>query len=373
MQVTTPADCRPTPLYMHVLAFLLVCLLPCLTTWAVAESQRAVLLCAAAILLPRVLGALNMSKVVNDIMLAWYWNVVFVVCICSPFFIVMVCYLQPKCSILALTWLTYSRFLSRPDLNRSAPWREFAEREWGYHAFRRFLSLRLHVDPSVRERPPESPLLISVHPHGIASDYRILMDGMLYHALPGRTVLTLVASVLFWLPLVRELCVWTRCIDASKKVAERALRRGDSLMVIPGGEAEQIRTRKGVEEVLLAKRFGFVKLALAHSAALVPCYCFGCVDLYDTYDYLHAPREALRKHLGICLPLYRGSFGMLPRRVPLDMVFGPPIDLPPPATPGKPTDEEVAQAHARYVAALKDLFDKHKTEFGFGTRQLNVV
>ena len=30
----------------------------------------------------------------------------------------------------------------------------------------------------------------------------------------------------------------------------------------------------------LAKRLGFVKLALQHSAALVPCYAFGVVDLY---------------------------------------------------------------------------------------------
>ena len=59
------------------------------------------------------------------------------------------------------------------------------------------------------------------------------MDGLLYEALPGRKVVTLAASVLFTLPLVRELCLWTRCIDASKKVASRALSRGLSLQVPP--------------------------------------------------------------------------------------------------------------------------------------------
>lgn len=140
-------------------------------------------------------------------------------------------------------------------------------------------------------------------------------------------MLTLVASVLFWIPLVRELSVWTRCIDASKPVAERALRNGSSLMVIPGGEAEQIATKCGQEEVKLLKRYGFVKLALAHGAALVPCYVFGCVDLYSTYSYLHGPREFLRKRFGVCVPLYLGSAGMLPRQVPMDMCYGEPLEL----------------------------------------------
>ena len=297
------------------------------------------------------------------------------VCFISPILNGVICYHQPWYCLACGAWLLWHRVVVRPDLaaDGKAAWRLFAECERGYHAFRDFVSLRLHLAPSLRERPTDAPVIIGVHPHGITSDYRILMDGMLYHALPGRTILTLVASVLFWIPLVRELCVWTRCIDASKPVAERALRKRLSLMVIPGGEAEQIATKQGHEAVKLHGRYGFVKLALAHNAALVPCYVFGCVDLYTTYDFLHAPREFLRKKLGVCVPLYQGSLGMLPQRVPLDMVFGEPLELPPPATPGKPTDEEVVCAHAAYVAALRALFDEHKAEFGFGARQLSVV
>lgn len=141
-------------------------------------------------------------------------------------------------------------------------------------------------------------MVLAVHPHGVASDYRILLDGMLYYALPKREVLTLSASVLFAIPMVRELALWTRCIDARKSVAARALKK-HSLMVIPGGEQEQIRTVQGREEVFLSKRMGFIKLALEQQAAVVPCYAFGCVDLYATYnDFLFSPREWLRKMLG---------------------------------------------------------------------------
>jgi 2-acylglycerol O-acyltransferase 2 len=196
------------------------------------------------------------------------------------------------------------------------------------------------------------------------------MDGILYEALPGRQVLTLAASVLFQLPLVRELALWTRCIDASKPVAMRALKAGNSLMVLPGGTMEQIRTQFGQEEVHL--RPSFVKLALEAGTALVPCYVFGCVDLYKTSSALFSLRERIRKSFGACIPLYSGSVGVLPRRVPLDVVFGEPLEFEPCAQPGKATDEEVGVALRAYVEALERLFDEHKGSFGYADRKLRI-
>ena len=58
-------------------------------------------------------------------------------------------------------------------------------REWGYRAFRRHSHLRLHAHAALRARDPAAPVVIGVHPHGVASDYRIIVDGLLYDALPG--------------------------------------------------------------------------------------------------------------------------------------------------------------------------------------------
>ena len=370
-------DCAPTPPHLHFIAFFIVSSPLCFCAYAVTDSAAVVAACAALVGLPRLLCALTSPAalpVAHTAALAVYWNLVMAICFLSPIFLGLACYARPPLCACVVAWLVWTKVVHRPEMKgEAAPWREFAECEWGYHAFRRFLSLRLHIDDALRARPPEQPVIIGVHPHGIASDYRILMDGMLYSALPGRPVLTLAASVLFHLPLVRELCVWTRCIDASKPVAERALRKRNSLMIIVGGEAEQIGTRYGIEEVVLQNRYGFVKLALAHGCALVPVYCFGCVDCYWTWsNVLRGPREALRKRLGVCLPLYAGSFGVLPLRVPLDMVFGAPLELTPPVTPGKPTEEEVAMAHAQYIAALVALFNQQKSAFGYAERELSV-
>ena len=103
-------------------------------------------------------------------------------------------------------------------------------------------------------------------------------------------------------------------------------------------------TRTGVEEVLLARRAGFVKLALSRGsaapppvcgtrrvsedasptcvpsgAALVPCYAFGTVDLYSVSGSQHGANSqgllwTLHKRFGVALPRYSGSCGFLPKR-----------------------------------------------------------
>ena len=166
----------------------------------------------------------------------------------------------------------HNRVLHRPDLADGQPWAHFTKHDWAIVTLRRFLRLRFHVSKILREHPPNKPVVIGVHPHGVAADYRVAMESMLHEAMPGRRCFVLAASLLFALPLVRELVLWTRCIDARKAV-------GHSLLVVPGGEAEQ--------ELYLA-RIGFVKLAMQHGAALVPCYAFGTVDLYDVSPAQHA-------------------------------------------------------------------------------------
>jgi len=308
---------------------------------------------------------------------ALYWNMVYPLFFGSPLFIALSVSVWPRaCGAAALLYVVAVKLLVRPDLADSSAWPFFSQRDWGLRALRQYLRLRLHVSEKLIARPAAQPVIIGIHPHGIAADYRMAIDGLLYAALPGRTVLALAASVLFSLPFVRELCLWTRCIDASKKVAARALRKGRSLLVIPGGEAEQMRTMPGVEEVYLAKRLGFVKLALQHSAALVPCYAFGVVDLYRVTPAQHrsnaqGARWTLSKKYGVAVPSYSGSLGFLPTRVPNDLVLGEPLELQC-ATPGEPTDAEVQAAHAAYVAALRALFDAHKADFGYADRQLVV-
>mmetsp|Transcript_47589 Transcript_47589/g.112655 ORF Transcript_47589/g.112655 Transcript_47589/m.112655 type:complete len:118 (-) Transcript_47589:191-544(-) len=117
---------------------------------------------------------------------------------------------------------------------------------------------------------------------------------------------------------------------------------------------------------------------MEHGVPLVPVYVFGCSDLYYTSSFLMSLRMWLVKNLRVALPIYWGGWGLcyypnpsgFPLPVPQNVVFGDPIEVP---HTEKPTKEQVAAAHATFVAALIALFDQHKAQFNAADRTLEVL
>eukprot|EP00536_Pseudo-nitzschia_multiseries_P016343 jgi/Psemu1/299240/fgenesh1_pm.1081_\ len=268
----------------------------------------------------------------------------------------------------------------RPD---GGVWRKFSERYFFPSTIhRRYLNLSFHkpLPPQLVEAEslPDAQFILAAFPHGCNSDFRLLMDGIMREVFPNLVrndkIRSLAASVLFWIPVVREISLWTGCIDASRPVAEAALKKGKSLIILPGGEAEQIRTQHGRETIYLKNRKGFVKLALRHGIPLVPVYVFGCSDSYYTYSKtLHGLRMWLVKNFGICITLCSGLWGnpLCPLPKTTTIVMGRPIRFA--QRRENPTDEELDRAHAIFVRELSVLFETHKTEFGYGNRTLEII
>lgn len=313
------------------------------------------------------------------------------------------CALFYACAFSALNYimlpLLFSYYLINsmlnPEKRDGKPWEAFARYFPPIVATRKMLSLRVELPQksgSMSEKAMEEHLdsegapayVMGVHPHGVAADYRVLMEGMFYDAFPAlakrKGWRVLAANVLFQLPIVREISLWTGCVDAGRRTAARTLSKGRTVVVIPGGEAEQLRTKFGEERIYLKKRFGFVSLAVEHGASLVPMYVFGCTDLYYTSSALFGLRDAIRKHLKVCIPIFWGDFGLSPRRVKTTIVVGDPIPVarmakPPKDAPAAEQDafrSRVQQAHSAYVAAVKALFDEHKGRLGYGDRTLYI-
>lgn len=227
------------------------------------------------------------------------------------------------------------------------------------------------------EKKPNAQFMFSVFPHGVNSEYRICMDGMLDQVLPnvGGKVRVLVATVLFRIPYVREVALWTGCVDARRKVAEGVIARGRSILVVPGGEAEQIRTTRGREIVYLKNRKGFIKLAMQKGVPVVPVYVFGASDMYLTSHAFFGPRHWLMKTFGICIPLAIGKFGspFCPLPVKNTIVFGKPLVF-----ERKDKDDivslaELDAAHGLFCRSLRELFDEHKARVGYGDRELEML
>lgn len=266
------------------------------------------------------------------------------------------------------------------DTKRRRAWPAFSLRFWLLKFMREYFPQRVHVPngfPALKAEEKDAAsqqYLFALHPHGCMSEYRLLLDGQLLELLPGlggRQVCWLAASVLFRLPMAREFCLWSGCVDAGRATAERMLKAGHSVGVIPGGEHEQLLTTYGQEIVYVKKRLGFVKLALRFGVPLVPCYVFGVSDLYKTSSFLIGTRMALVKMLGVAVPICFGSYGLpaAPFKQPVNIVLGQPLRF---EKNDSPTDEQVVDAHAKYVEALQKLFDDNKAKYGCGDRTLQL-
>lgn len=279
-----------------------------------------------------------------------------------------------------LPYYTYCKVLTRPETKQGVRWQAFSKHFSLFLKLREFLSLSIHHPLPKRlveaEKSKDAQFVVAVFPHGTAADYRVAMDGMLDQVFPNiyDKVRTLGASVLLMIPLVREIFLWTSGIDASRGVAEKALDKGYSLIVLPGGEAEQIRTIYEKERVYLKNRKGFLKLAMRKSVPVVPVYVFGASDYYETSSAWLGLRLWLVKNLGVCIPFAFGMWGSIlcPRPVKTTIAIGDPLSFSVKDTKN-PSKEELDEVHRLFCTSLVDLFDKHKGPLGFGERTLELL
>jgi hypothetical protein len=210
------------------------------------------------------------------------------------------------------------------------------------------------------------------HPHGTLAYNRAAVgfstDTLWNAAFPGIKFRVLTATAAFFVPVIRELWLWSYCVDASKPVAVRVMKEhGCSIFVYPGGEKEQLETEYKKHKLVLRERKGFVKLAMQQGADLVPVYAFGETSLYKHHQVGIGLRKWLQKRFGVAIPLVSGEFGMMPYRRPVTLVFGAPIAV---ELNANPSAEQLDAMHGRYMAALSELFETHKGDLGYGECQL---
>lgn len=233
----------------------------------------------------------------------------------------------------------------------------------------------------IRTTPPLDPTkkyVFGWHPHGILILSRIHVYGGVWETLfPGVDVRVLGASPMFKVPGCREICLWMGAVDAGRKTAERVLRAGKSMAVYPGGSVEIFDTDPNSRETRchLRRRKGFVKLAMAHGASLVPVFVFGEKRCYRRLNVPSKVRHWLLRTLKIPLIVFWGRwFTWYPIASPQTVVFGAPIEAPELDTGTEPTETQVDELHARYTAAVVELYEKHKADAGYGPEEtLKIV
>ena len=116
---------------------------------------------------------------------------------------------------------------------------------------------------------------------------------------------------MFFLPGCREICLWMGAVDAGARTAREVLRSNRSVVVYPGGSREIFDTdpHSRVTKITLKRRKGFVRLALAEGAELVPVFVFGEKRCYSRLNVPAGIRDSLLAAMKVPVIVFWGRFG----------------------------------------------------------------
>ena len=252
--------------------------------------------------------------------------------------------------------------------------------------FASYFPARLHRS---EELPATRKYVFGYHPHGIISHgafaafaTEALGFGQLF---PGITNTLLTLDTNFRIPLYRDYILAMGVGSVSRESCERLLGTGGldgagmgrAVTIVVGGARESLDALPHSLRLVLARRKGFIKLAIRTGADLVPVLAFGENELYDqvapdAHPGVHRAQLLLKQLLGFTVPLFhaRGVFnydvGLLPYRTPLNVVVGRAIKV---VQRERPDDAYVDEIHGLYVQELerlwagwKDTFARDRTE-----------
>lgn len=242
-----------------------------------------------------------------------------------------------------------------------------------------YYNFRIIVDDTcVHFRDPKKKFLFSFHPHGVFPGTALFapFTDQWQEKLgsnPTTHVSTHVASVVLNVPLVRDFNMCLGALSVSRRGIEASFGRGNSVIIVTGGQAEMLHSRISHKEMtLVAHHKGFLRVAIANRVPLVPMLCFGEQNILGL---LHFPRiqRATLPLLGFPFPMVpHGRFGLpIPLPTDLVLVIGPCIDVP---EDGDQNDEElVERLRVRYFDVIRELFYRHRKEAGFPDMELNLI
>lgn len=236
------------------------------------------------------------------------------------------------------------------------------------------------------ELNPEKNYILGVHPHGIltlstavtfssdANHVEQLFPGMRFH--------TMTLVDMFQLPVAREVCLAGGACSVTKESFEVLLTKsgkGNVLAMVPGGVAEALVANAGSCDLILAKRKGFIRMALKHGADLVPVFSFGETEVYHqcTGPVARWIQNQIKRFTRFVPPIFFGrgvfqyNYGLLPHRRPITLVVGSPIEVE--KSLGEPSAEAVDDLHKKYVDSLTKLYETNKEKYGMGKIKLNIT
>jgi len=221
-----------------------------------------------------------------------------------------------------------------------------------------------------KELSPEESYIFAVHPHGLMPWPLLPFGKTLFPDIPIRSV---AADAVFSIPIAREAAIAVGGISASRRSCRNAILKGNSLAILVGGSDEMLESESNSnDEVLFINaRRGFIRLALEYGCHLVPCYCFGANELYHQITWGKELRKWILKktRLACTFGIGRSHYNLLPKKRPLHLVIGRPIQVE--KNPDY-LEGDVEELHAMYVQEIQNIYNQWKDKFQY-ERELKII
>lgn len=231
-------------------------------------------------------------------------------------------------------------------------WREYFS--YSYLA-EEILSSRDENDPS----KPKSYIFVEF-PHGAIPLSELISGTVCQSIWPHFPIYSLAADSVFHIPLWRHIIAWLGARPATRHNFVRLLKRG-SVAVLVGGIAEMFMQDSRRERLMLRSRKGFTRVAVETGTPIIPVYHFGNTSVFDFGPAFLMPHA---RRMGAALGVLIGRWGLpVPRRVPLMMVSGKPVEVEKVARDDPRFAAVVDEAHARVVKALQDLYERNRATY----------
>lgn len=294
---------------------------------------------------------------------------------------ILLCTRYYPLSLFYAAWM----YWDRKTCSRGGRWSNWT-RSWViWKYFRDYFPIQL---VKTCDLPADRNYLFGYHPHGVmvaggvcnfatdATNFSCLFPGIRTH------LATL--NFQFYLPFHRDLLLAGGMCSASKESLDWILGSktpGNAAVIVVGGAAEVLHARPGIYTLFLARRKGFVRVAIRHGTPLVPVFSFGENELFMTVEvpddsWLRRVQGWFKPLFGFTPPLFWGrgflqyTWGWVPRRKRIVTVVGKPLEVPKVECP---SEEEVDRVHRQYMDALVQLFNDHKDKYAATGSKLVIV
>jgi hypothetical protein len=158
--------------------------------------------------------------------------------------------------------------------------------------------------------------------------------------------------------------------DAGEAGLSDRQRVGGMIGMVPDGILGAFRGRAGVDELVIGKKRGLMRIAAEEGATVWAAWFFGTTELLTVVQDPFRVMEGLSRKLKAGIMGFYGRWGLpVPRRVPLSLVVAPTKV----AKVENPTKEQVDAVHdAVYLKGLCRVYEEQKAYAGYPNRTLVV-